>query len=77
MPDQPAGPILDGLGVHLTLEDGGLVAAAMVLAKTVDSDGTVGLVIADSEGMSWLDRLGMVAAAKDIIGSGSYETRGD
>lgn len=68
--DQRAGPILDGLGITLNLEDGDLVASALVLAKVVKVDGQVALLIEDSDGMSWLDQHGLVAAAAAIIGSG-------
>ncbi|GIF08674.1 hypothetical protein [Actinoplanes siamensis] len=73
MPDQPAGPILDGLGITLDLEDRDLVVSALVLAKVVKADGQVVLVIEDSEGMSWLDQLGLVSAADAVIRTGGYQ----
>lgn len=71
MSEQPAGPVLDGLGVTLELEAGDLVASALVLAKVVTANGQTQLLIADSEGMSWLDQLGLVAAADAIIRTGA------
>lgn len=77
MADQQAGPILDGLGITLSLEDGDLIASALVLAKVVKADGQVALLIEDSEGMSWLDQLGLVSAADAIIRSGGYQGDSD
>ncbi|MEU0937595.1 hypothetical protein [Embleya sp. NPDC005971] len=68
----PAGPILDGLGVTVDLEDGDLPAGAVVLLKVVDRDGEVSVGIADSEGSTWLDQLALVTAARDIIGQARY-----
>lgn len=61
---QPVGPILDGLGCQATLADGDLVAGAVVLLKVVDTDGTVRLTTCWSEGMSWIERLGMLRASE-------------
>lgn len=73
MTAQQAGPIVDGLGITLELDDGDLVASAVVLAKVVTADGRTTLLIEDSEGMSWLDQLGMVAAADSIIRTGGFD----
>lgn len=72
MTTHPAGPILDGLGVTLDLEDGDLPAGAVVLLKVIDRDGEVSVGIADSEGSTWLDQLALVTAARDIIGQARY-----
>lgn len=77
MSEQPAGPILDGLGVTLDLDDGDLIASAVVVAKVVNGEGEVTLLIADSEGMSWLDQRGLIAAANDLVRSAAFERRGD
>lgn len=77
MTAQPAAPILDGLGVTLDLDDGDLVANAIVLAKVVGSDGQVGLVISDDTTTTWLDQLALVTAAQDILRSGQFTERDD
>ncbi|MBW3663559.1 MAG: hypothetical protein KY469_10705 [Actinobacteria bacterium] len=57
------GELIDSLGVETELDNDDLVAAAVVLLKVIEPDGQVRLSIAWSEGMSWLERVGMVAVA--------------
>jgi hypothetical protein len=64
--EQPIGPILDGLGITVELDDGELIESALVLAKSVSSDGSVALAVASSVGMSWLEQLGLIAAAQRV-----------
>lgn len=64
---QPAGPILDGLGVTFDLDEGDLVATAVVLSKVLCADGTVSMMIGTSEGSTWLEHLGLITAAADLI----------
>lgn len=73
MADQPIGPILDGLGVTIDLDDGDLIESALVLAKHVDADGLVSLSLASSDGMSWLEQLGLLAAAQQIVNSQHWD----
>ncbi|MET0416042.1 MAG: hypothetical protein ABW022_08480 [Actinoplanes sp.] len=73
MPEQPIGPILDGLGVTIDLPDGALVEAAVVTAKVVHADGSVAVALSDSEGMSWLDQLGLVSASAQIVNERPFE----
>jgi len=77
MAEQPIGPILDGLGVTVDLDEGDLIESAVVLLKTVDSSGGVGVVIADSAGMDWLGQLALVTAAKSIVDDHRFDCRGD
>ena len=63
---EPLGNLIDSLGVVHTPEEGELVSGVVVLLKTVDDEGLVGLRIAWSDGMSWIDRLGMLRAAEQI-----------
>lgn len=67
MSEQKIGPILDGLGVTLDLDDGDLIASVIVLAKVVDADGLVSLYVGDSEGLSWIDQMGLLAAAQNVV----------
>lgn len=63
---QPIGPIIDGLGCTTSLEEGDLVAAAVVVMKVIEPNGTVRLSITWSDGLGWIERLGMLRAAERI-----------
>lgn len=77
MSEHQAGPIIDGLGITFELNDGDLIASALVVAKVVNAEGKVTLLIADSEGMTWLDQLGLITAASDLIRAPRWEQAGD
>jgi hypothetical protein len=64
------GQLLDTLGVEQDLEDGDLISDAVVVTKVVDANGRVSLGIASSESCSWIDQLGMLTAASDIVRGG-------
>ncbi|MFH8483603.1 hypothetical protein [Streptomyces sp. NPDC018055] len=65
--EQKIGDILDGLGVTLDMDDGDLIASALVIAKVVDSSGDVSLALIKSEGLSWIDQNGLVTSAQQIL----------
>ena len=67
MADQPIGPVLDGLGVTIDLDGGDLVESAVVIAKVHLADGSVSVALSDSTGLSWIDQLGLLAAAQQIV----------
>jgi hypothetical protein len=69
--------IIAAQGVDLDLEEGDLVAGVVVIAKVVTADGGVTVNLGSSEGMTWLDQLGLLVAANDIVRPGSYEHEGD
>jgi hypothetical protein len=73
--EQPIGPILDGLGTRIELDDGDLVSAAFVIAKVVDADGDVSLALASSEGLSWIDQNGLLTSAQQILSRAEIEKR--
>jgi hypothetical protein len=65
--DRPTlGQILDGLGCTPTFEQDDLVESAVVVMKIVEPDGTVRLSITWSDGTSWIERLGLLTAAKHL-----------
>ena len=64
MPD-PIGTLLDRLDVKATIDPDDLPAGAVVLLKIIEPDGAVRLQVSWSDGMSWLERRGMLAAALD------------
>lgn len=73
MADRKVGELLDSLGVTAELAEGDMVSDAVVLLKVVPEGGPVAVCIAQSEGLSWLDQLGLVTAAAEIIKQTSYE----
>jgi hypothetical protein len=60
---QPIGQLIDSLGVTSTIAPDDLPVAALVLLKVVDATGDVRLILAYSDGMDWITRLGMLTAA--------------
>ncbi len=64
MQRQPLGGLIDALGVTQRVADDELVTSAVVLLKVVAPDGEVSLRAAWSEGMSWIERIGMLRAAE-------------
>lgn len=65
MAEQSVGSIFDTL--HIELGEGDLVASAMVIAKVIRADGSIGLAITSTDGTDWLDRLALVTAANEMI----------
>ena len=70
MTHQKIGRILDNLGVELDLGEGDLIASALVLTKIIKPDGTVTLGYAQSDGMCWIEGIGMLTAGCDIVRQG-------
>lgn len=73
MTEQKIGDILDGLGVKLDLDEQDIVPSALVLCKVVKADGTVELGVAQSDGMCWIEGVGMITAGSDIVRQGYAE----
>ena len=61
---EPIGNLIDALGVEYTPRDDDLVSGAVVLLKVIQSDGSVRLHSCWSDGLSWIERLGMLRAAE-------------
>lgn len=62
----PIGDVIDGLGITARLDQGELVAGALVLLKVVDNDGDTRLSLAFSEGLGWIERIGMLRVAESL-----------
>ena len=77
MTEQPIGPILDGLGTTLELDEGDLVASALVIAKVIDKDGQVTLAMASSEGLSWIEQNGLLTSAQQIVNQADIGGKGE
>lgn len=77
MTEQLIGPILDGLGTTIDLDNGDLVASAFVIAKVIDRDGDAVLTLASSDGLSWIEQNGLLASAQQIVGQTSIGRKND
>ncbi|MEU9400554.1 hypothetical protein [Streptomyces sp. NPDC048242] len=60
------GSVIDALGVTSTIEEGELVAAAVVLLKVIEEDGSTRLSICYSDGLGWIERAGMLRIAETL-----------
>lgn len=62
----PIGDLLNSLGVTYQQEDGALISDALVILKVIREDGAVSLRLGWSDGMSWIERIGMLRTAEHI-----------
>ncbi len=58
------GELVDSTGTTVDLDEGDFVAGVVVLTKIVTSGGEVKMAVSSSEGMSWLERIGMLRFAE-------------
>jgi len=61
---EPLGQLIDALGVQHTPNPGEMVTDALVIMKVVTEDGNVLLRHCYSDGMSWIERVGMLRIAE-------------
>lgn len=61
------GSIIDALGVTADVSDSDLIAGAVVILKIVPAEGDAGLTIAVDDNCGWLEQLGIIEAARQII----------
>ena len=67
MAQTPVGERLDQLGVAVDLEDGALVASAVVvLTYYAPDDSRPHLALAVSDGLGWIEQAGMLRLAERI-----------
>lgn len=68
MSNRKASEVLDPLGVVLDLEDDQRVTECLVLAKVIGlgEDGQTSLTISASDGLDWIARAGLLAAAAQV-----------
>lgn len=64
---RPVGQLLDSLGVVADLEDDDLVSDALVLLRCTPPEGPGGVVIAASEGLNWVDQIGIIRSSQVIV----------
>lgn len=67
------GQIVNALGCSAaSLNEDAMISDVVVLCKTVQPDGTVTMLTSFSDGMSWIERLGMLHAAIGIETQAGY-----
>lgn len=67
MNEHKVGEILDGLGVRLEFNDGDLPESAVIIVKTISRDGGASVGIGISENCTWIEQLGLITAARNIV----------
>jgi hypothetical protein len=72
-PTRSIGDVIDSLGITATLDDDELVGGAIVLLKIIQADGETRLSMANSDGLGWIERAGMLRIA-ETIETGSAST---
>jgi hypothetical protein len=68
--EQTIGHVLDALNVTARVDEGELVAGAVVLLKILQEDGDTRLSMTYSDGLGWIERVGMLRVA-EVIESGT------
>lgn len=63
---QPIGDVLAGLDMRTGLEEGELVASAIVILKVIDADGDVYLRSVWSDGLAVFERVGLLKTALEV-----------
>lgn len=61
---EPIGNLLDSLDIHHHPEEGELISGAVVLLKVITADGRISMRMAWSDGMGWIERIGMFRTAE-------------
>jgi hypothetical protein len=75
MSERQAGPILDGLGVTLDLDDDDLLVEVLIVGKVtrLSDGGGTSVLLAKSDGMDWVSQLGLIEAARQVCTGGIEE----
>lgn len=63
---RPIGDLIDGLGITARMDEGELISGAIVLLKVIDKDGDTRLSLAHSDGLGWIERVGMLRVAESV-----------
>ena len=74
---QPLGQMIDQLGVRQQVDQDETVRGAVVLLTVEEPDGHLSLRCAWSEGMSWIERIGLLRAAEraELPADGAHDWR--
>jgi hypothetical protein len=71
------GELIDELGVRQQIDDDETVCGAVVLLTVEEPDGHLSLRCAWSDGMSWIERIGLLRAAEraELPADGAHDWR--
>ena len=77
MAQRTLGEMVDQLGVSQQIEDGEQVCGAVVLLTVEEPDGHLSLRCAWSDGMTWIERIGLLRAAEraELPSEGAHDWR--
>jgi hypothetical protein len=68
MAEQTIGDTLDAMGITVDLDEGDMIASAIVIASIlVEGDELPRLTIASTDGMSWITQAGPLRLAERIV----------
>ena len=66
--EQPIGPVLDALDVTIDLDPEERLTDVIVIGRSMDfENGTAQLVVTGTKHTDWITKLGLFAAAKDML----------
>jgi hypothetical protein len=77
MAEQDIANLLAGRGATIDLNDGDIVADAVILMRVSNAEGGSSLGLATTEGTSWLDQFGLVKAADNMLSSADWRGEDD
>ncbi|MFE6126653.1 hypothetical protein ACFQ6Q_00050 [Streptomyces sp. NPDC056437] len=70
------GQLLDTLNVTAQIDDGDMTTDVLVIMKIVRPDGTVAIVLGESEATDWITQKGLIGAAVELT-TGEYQRAGE
>ena len=77
---KPLGDHCDALGVKVGLDDDDMVTDIYAIVKILEPNGETRLAFAWSDGISWIERLGMLTVAQAVetpAGRNTWQTGSD
>ncbi|MER8083834.1 hypothetical protein ABTZ57_01395 [Streptomyces sp. NPDC094048] len=72
--EQRLGSLIDALDITTSLAEDELAAGAIVLLKVIETDGSTRLSASYSDGLGWIERVGMLRIA-EAMETGAAHTR--
>lgn len=76
MPELPAGPLVDALGLVVDLEEHQRLTEAVLIGKVIDlsdPDHDRASLIIGRSGIDWISQRGLLSAAQHVLDSADFE----